>query len=87
MSLISIKLKKNDSTTRLLGLTSLTVVEELLIAQSRLYVSIVKLIGTQSSERKSAKKGHVIFFPHTPHTEGPFKLVELQRMNSSNVEP
>ena len=28
-----------------LGLTSLTVVEELLIAQSRLYVSIVKLIG------------------------------------------
>ena len=66
-----------------LGLTSLTVVEELLIAQSRLYVSIVKLIGTQSPERQSAKKGHVITFPQP---DGPTKLAELQRINSSDVE-
>lgn len=64
-------------------LPPLSLIEELLISQSRLYVSIVKLIGDQESERQSAKRGHVITFPQP---DGPTKLAELQRMNSSNSE-
>jgi hypothetical protein len=63
-----------------IGLEPLTIVEELLISKSRLYVSIVKLIGSRAQERQSAKKGHVIIFPQP---DGPLKLAELQRMNSS----
>lgn len=43
-----------------LGLTSLTLVEELLIAQSRLYVSIVKLAFWWLCPDHSEKKEHVI---------------------------
>lgn len=64
-----------------LGLGPLNLIEELLISQSRLYVSIVKLIGTKTSERQSAKRGHVITFPQP---DGPAKLAELQRINSDN---
>lgn len=63
-----------------IGLEPLTIVEELLISQSRLYVSIVKLVGSRAEERQSAKKGHVIIFPQP---DGPLKLAELQRINSS----
>jgi hypothetical protein len=66
-----------------IGLPTLTLIEELLLAQSRLYVSIVKLIGNKLSERQSAKRGHVITFPQP---DGPTKLTELQRMNSEEME-
>lgn len=56
-----------------IGLEPLSIVKELLISKSRLYVSIVKLVGNRHQERQSAKKGHVIVFPQP---DGPFKLAE-----------
>lgn len=63
-----------------LGLPQLTLSEELLICRSRQYVSILKLVGYNSSERQKAKKGHVITYPQP---DGPIKLAELQRLNSN----
>ena len=63
-----------------LGLPQLTLSEELLICRSRQYVSILKLVGYNASERQKAKKGHVITYPQP---DGPIKLAELQRLNSN----
>ena len=63
-----------------LGLPQLTLVEELIISRSRLYVSILKLCGNVAAERQTAKKGHVITFPQP---DGPIKLAELQRTNAN----
>jgi hypothetical protein len=43
----------------------LTLAEQYVIAQGRLYVSVIKLSGRQASERQAAMKGHVITFPQT----------------------
>ena len=63
-----------------LGLPQLTLVEELIISRSRLYVSILKLCGNVAAERQTAKKGHVITFLQP---DGPTKLAELQRTNAN----
>ena len=60
-----------------------TLVEELLIAQSRMFVSLVKLVGPSAAQRQSAKKSHVITFPQP---DGPTKLAELQRIKSHDRE-
>ena len=57
-----------------IGLPSLTLTEEYLIAKGRLLVSIVKLVGSQPSSRQSAKRGHVISFPHN----GPSAVAERE---------
>ena len=44
-------------------LPKLTVVEQYVISQACLLVSIVKLSGQQISERQSGKIGHVVVFP------------------------
>jgi len=46
-------------------LPTLTLAEQYVIAQGRLYVSVVKLCGRQATERQSAMKGHVITFPQS----------------------
>lgn len=58
-----------------------TLVEELLLSRSRIFVSLVKLVGPTADQRQTAKsKSHVVTFPAP---EGPTKLYELQRLNSS----
>ena len=65
-----------------LGLPSPTLVEELLLSRTRLFVNMVKLAGPTAAQRQLAKqKSHVITFPAP---EGPTKLAELQRLNSSH---
>lgn len=65
-----------------LSLPPPTLVEELLISRSRIFVSLVKLVGPTAAQRQLAKqKSHVITF-QAP--EGPTKLAELQRLNSSH---
>ena len=65
-----------------LGLPPPTLIEELLLSRSRLFVSLVKLVGPTAAQRQLAKqKSHVITFPAP---DGPTKLAELQRLNSSN---
>ncbi|KAK4013695.1 hypothetical protein OUZ56_026247 [Daphnia magna] len=46
----------------------------------RQYVSILKLVGYNASERQKAKKGYVITYPQP---DGTTKLAELQRLNSN----
>ena len=46
-------------------LPTLTLAEQYVIAQGRLYVSVIKLSGRQATERQSAMKGHVITFPQS----------------------
>jgi len=48
-----------------IGLPSLTLVEEYLIAQGRMLISVIKLVGSQPPTRQSARRGHVITFPHS----------------------
>ena len=48
-----------------IALPSLSLAEQYVIAQGRLYVSVIKLSGRQASERQSAMKGHVITFPQS----------------------
>lgn len=65
-----------------LGWPPLTLVEELLLSRSRLFVSLVKLVGPTAAQRQVARnKSHVITFPAP---DGPTKLAELQRLNSSH---
>lgn len=65
-----------------LNLPPPTLVEELLLSRSRIFVSLVKLVGPTAAQRQTAKsKSHVITFPAP---EGPTKLYELQRLNSSH---
>jgi len=63
-------------------LPSLTLVEEYLIAQGRMLISIVKLIGSQTATCQSARRGHVITFPHS----GPTALVERERALATGDE-
>ena len=63
-----------------LNLPKLTLVEELLIARSRLFVNLVKLTGHTLAQRQTAKKSNVITFPQP---EGATKTAELQRLNST----
>lgn len=44
-------------------LPKLTVVEQYVISQACLLVSIIKLLGQQISERQSGKIGHFVVFP------------------------
>jgi hypothetical protein len=46
-----------------LDLPKLTLVEEYVISQARLLVSIVKLTGFHVAQKQSGKRGHVIVFP------------------------
>lgn len=62
-----------------LNIPRLTLVEELLISRSRLFVSLVKLTGHTLAQRQTAKKSHVITFPQP---EGATKTAELKRINS-----
>ena len=63
-----------------MNLPKLTLVEELLIARSRLFVNLVKLTGHTLAQRQTAKKSNVITFPQP---EGATKTAELQRLNST----
>ena len=65
-------------------LPKLTLVEEYVISQARLLVSIVKLTGFQVAQKQSGKSGHVIVFPQDTK-----KLEEeLQKcFNSMNIAP
>ena len=65
-----------------IGLETLTLAEEYLIAQARLLVSIVKLVGSQPTSRQSAKRGHIITFPHN----GPTALAEHRRAHFETDE-
>jgi len=66
-----------------LQLPAPSLVEELLISQTRMFVSLVKLVGPSAAQRQSAKKSHVITFPQP---DGATKLAELQRIKSHDRE-
>ena len=63
-----------------LGLPQLLLVEELVISPSRLFASLVKFVGHHPTQRQTGKRGHIVIFLQP---EGPFKLAELERLNSA----
>lgn len=61
-------------------LPKLTVVEQYVISQECLLVSIVKLSGQQISERQSGKMGHVVVFPQeAKRLEGELERCRLSK--------
>ena len=57
-----------------LGFPAPTLVEELLLSRTRLFVDMVKLAGPTAAQRLAKQKSHVITFPAP---EGPTKLAEI----------
>ena len=58
----------------------LLLVEKFVISPTRLFASLVKLVGPHLTQRQTGTRGHIVTFPQP---EGLIKLTELQRLNSA----